>query len=295
MSDAHPSLEQLAAYVEAPAAEEHSALRCHLAACNPCRQQVDYLGNLSANLAAALPPATPSSLSEESVADFVDGRLPPQRQRELAAQLAEDAAALKAALHYASHAEAMRAHLEAPPPGPVPTEPLRPSPWQRLLAWHPPAWLSIPVTTAAAFAVALLVIPPLASLPPPLVVSYQDQPQLILQPAADELPGLGFFHAAQGRALPFVGLRAQYAKASGLTLEWPPVEMAKGYHLSLSLVGSDGIQPVAEINTRQPRAHFPTLVLEPARRYQWILSGQTSDDMAFHTSGGLVVTFDRNF
>ena len=293
MSDAHPRLEQLAAYVEAPAAEEHSALRHHLTACCQCRQQVDYLGNLSVNLAAALPPVAAPSLSEEAVADFVDGRLPPPRQRELAAQLAGDAAALKAALHYASHAEAMRAHLEAPPPGPVSTEPLRLTAWQRLLAWRPPAWLSVPVTATAAFAIALLVIPPLAGPPAPLVVSYQDQPQLILQPAVDELPGLGFFHAAQGRALPFAGLRAHYAAASGLTLDWPPVEMAKGYHLSLSLVAAEGIRPVAEIDTRQPRAHFPTLVLEPARRYQWTLSGQTSDDMTFHASGGLVVAIDR--
>ncbi len=293
MSDAHPSLEQLAAYVEAPAAEEHSALRHHLGVCSQCRQQVDYLGNLSANLAAALLPTTPSSLSEATVADFVDGRLPPQRQRELAAQLAEDDATLKAALHYASHAEAMRAHLEAPPPGPTPTETLRPTPWQRLLAWRPPAWLSVPVTATAAFAVALLVIPSLTPPPAPLVVSYQDQPHVVLRPAADELPGMGFFHAAQGRALPFAGLRAHYAAASGLTLDWPPVEMAKGYHLSLSLVAAEGIRPVAEIDTRQPRAHFPTLVLEPARRYQWTLSGQTSDDMTFHASGGLVVAIDR--
>lgn len=289
MSDDHPSLEQLAAYVEDPVAEEHGLLRRHLAACRQCRQQVDYLGSLSANLATALPAAAPSTLSEETVADFVDGRLPPQRRRELAAQLAADDAALKAALHYASHAGAMRAHFDAPAPGPVPTEPPRPSTWQRLLAWRPPAWLSIPATAAAAFAVALLVIPPLAGPPAPLVVSYQDQPQLILQPAADELPGLGFFHAAQGRALPFSGLRAHYAAADGLSLDWPPVAMAKGYHLTLSLVTAQGIRPVAEIDTRQPRAHFPTLALEPARRYQWTLSGQTSDDMAFHASGGLVV------
>ncbi len=289
MSDAHPGLEQLAAYVEAPAAEEHSALRCHLAACSQCRKQADYLGNLSVSLAAVLPPAEPSSLSEATVADFVDGRLPPQRQCELAAQLAEDDATLKAALHYASHAEAMRAHLNAPSPGPVLSEPSRPSPWRRLLAWRPPAWLSIPVTAAAAFVVALLVVPPQAGPPAPLVVSYQDQPQLILQPAADELPGVGFFHAAQGRALPFAGLRAHYAAASGLSLDWSPVAMAKGYHLSLSLVTAQGSRPVAEIDSQQPRAHFPALVLEPARRYQWMLSGQTTDDMAFHASGGLVV------
>lgn len=294
MSDAHPKLEQLAAYVEAPATEEHSTLRCHLAACSQCRQQADYLGNLSANLAIALPTTTPPSLSEASVADFVDGRLPPQRQRELAAQLVEDDAALKAALHYASHAEAMRAHLEAPPPDPVLTETMRATPWQRLLAWRPPAWLSVPVTAAVAFAAALLVIPPLVSPPAPWVISYQDQPQLILQPTADELPGLGFFHTAQGRALPFAGLRAHYATESGLTLDWPPIEMAKGYHLSLSLVAAEGIQPVAKIDTRQPRAHFPTLELEPARRYQWTLSGQMSDDMTFHASGGLVVAPDEN-
>ncbi|NOX92392.1 MAG: hypothetical protein GXP18_08085, partial [Gammaproteobacteria bacterium] len=150
--------------------------------------------------------------------------------------LDENPAALKAALHYAIHAPAMRRRFDTTTSsmGEVPREARSdttrldtgqsqpPGLLQRLLGWRPPAWGSIPVSAAAAFALALAVLPtampPSNTSPNPatlVIASYADRPVLELQGPATDLPGMGFFHAADVREIPFDGLRLRYSRADG--------------------------------------------------------------------------------
>jgi len=304
-NNTHPEPEQLAGFSENPAAPEHAGLRRHLATCADCRQRLDQLDALSRTLLAAPPGNEAVTLSDDLLQAIETGQLDDARQR----TLNDNPAALKAALHYATHAPAMRGHLDstipftnAPPAEPrsgtirADARPQSSGLLQRLLDWRPPVWGSVPISAAAAFALALAVLPPAispsnTSSPDPLtlvIASYVNRSVLTLQDPAADLPGMGFFHAADAREIPFDGLRLSYSRTDGLSANWPPVENAQNYHLRLSRVNADNQQIIAEIDVDQPQARFPQLQPEPGR-YQWLLTGQKTAGDRFRASGGFVV------
>ncbi len=304
-NDTHPEPEQLAGFNENPAAPEHTGLRRHLATCVDCRQRLDQLNALSRHLLAA-PPGSEAAILPDALLQAIEtGQLDNAQQR----VLDENPAALKAALHYAIHAPAMRRRFDTTTPsmGEAPREARSdttrpdtdqsqpPSLLQRLLGWRPPAWGSIPVSAAAAFALALAVLPtampPSNTSPNPatlVIASYADRPVLELQGPATDLPGMGFFHAADVREIPFDGLRLRYSRADGLSANWSPVESVQNYHLRLSRINADSQQVIAEIDVDQSQARFPQLQPAPGR-YQWLLTGQEADGNHFRASGGFVV------
>jgi len=287
--DSHPKLEQLAAFNDAPDTPQHVGLRRHLATCVDCRQRFGQLNILTGNLRAAPPSSEATVLPDELLQAIDSGRLDDAQRRDLN----DDPAALKAALHYAVHAPAMQEHLEQSSATMTSTQTTKQKPGllQRLLDWRPPAWGAIPVSAAAAFALALVVLP-LAMSPSSesglIVASYADRPALALQDPAADLPGLGFFHAAEARDIPFDGVQLSYSRTTGLSANWSPVEGAKNYHLRLSQVNAEGQQLVAEADIDQPQAHFSQLRPAPGR-YQWLLTGQVADGSRFRASGGFVV------
>jgi hypothetical protein len=232
-----------------------------------------------------------TSLSDELLQAIDSNQLNDSQQRELN----DNPAALKAALHYAVHAPAMQKHLDrsASTPAPAQTTKQTPNLLQRLLDWRPPAWGAVPITAAVAFALALVVMPPTLS-PPDLaqtgiiVASYSDRPTLALQDAAADLPGMGFFHAAEAREIPFDGLQLFYSRTDGLSANWSPVEDAKNYQLRLTRIEAEGQQLVAETRVNQPPARFAQLSPFPGH-YQWQLTGQLRSGERFRASGGFVV------
>lgn len=287
-NDIHPELEQLAAFSEAPGVPEHSGLRRHLSTCVDCRQRLDQLNAVSHRLRAA-PPMTETTHLPDALLHAIDhGQLSDAQQN----VLHNDPAALKTALHYAVHAPAMQNHLDQPIRKTIPasTTSQTPNLLQRLLDWRPPAWGAIPVTAAAAFALALIVLP--QNMPPAssqlIVASYADRPILELQGPAADLPGMGFFHGADAREIPFDGLQLRYSRTDGLSANWSPVENAKNYQLRLTQITADGQQLFAETEVDQPQARFPQLQPTPGR-YHWLLTGQATDGTRFRASGGFVV------
>ncbi len=301
-NDTHPALEQLAGFSEDPAALEYTGLRRHLTACAECRQRLDQLHALSRSLLTTPPTSAAAALPDSLLQAIENDQLDDDQHR----ALNNDPAALKAALHYAGHATAMRNHFAAPvsamsePPaetrsGTTTAQPQSPSLLQRLWGWRPPAWSTIPASAAAAFALALAVLPP--TMPPPdasptpatlVIASYTDRPVLERQGPAADLPGMGFFHAADTLEVPFDNLRLHYSRADGLSANWPPVKNAQSYHLRLSRTNTDSQQVIAEIDVKQPQAHFPQLQPAPGH-YQWLLTGQNTDGSRFRASGGFVV------
>jgi hypothetical protein len=229
------------------------------------------------------------------VEDYVDGTLDAAGAASVAARLHADGAALKAALHYAAHSADMQDHLRASGREPHSSGTRGGTPWsgwRSLLQWRPPAWAAIPLTAAAAFALAVVIWPQQDPRQAGAwtVAAYRDDAQLHFERGAEALPGMGFFHAAGAQAEPFAGVVASYAPGTGLSLHWPAVAQAQGYRLSILVVEPQGPRLLAEQSTSQARLRLPHLVLEPGRRYQWRLAGQTTDGERFHGSGGFVLT-----
>jgi len=300
-SNTHPELEQLASFTQNLTAPEHIELRRHLATCTDCRQRLEQLNTLSHNLLAD-PPASEAAILPDTLLQAIENGQLNDAQRRV---LSDDPAALKAALHYAAHAPAMRRNFDSPVGSPAKAradtmspdtnQPQSPGLLQRLLDWRPPAWGSIPLSAAAAFALALVVLPSAMSpsgtspdLAALVIASYADQPVLALQGPMSDLPGIGFFHTADTQEIPFDGLRLRYSHTDGLSANWPPVENAQNYHLRLSRINTGGQQIVGEIDVNQSQARFPQLRPTPGR-YQWLLTGQRADGNHFRASGGFVV------
>jgi hypothetical protein len=294
----HPSLDDLAAYLEQPEAATHAATRRHVAVCHQCRRQLQGLAStvqLLRHDGGMAPVADGTAFEQGLIEDFVDGTLDTTAAANVEARLRADSAALKAALHYAAHSAEMQDHLQVPARASHSSGRRGGTPWswwRGLLQWRPPAWAAIPLTAAAAFALAVVIWPQQAPRQAGAwtVAAYRDDAQLHFERGAEGLPGMGFFHAAGAQAEPFAGVVASYAPGAGLSLHWPAVARAQGYRLSILEVEPQGARLLAEQDTRQTRLQLPNLVLEPGRRYQWRLAGQTTDGERFHGSGGFVLT-----
>ncbi len=296
--DTHPPLEQLIAFSEDPTSPQHAGMGRHLADCVDCRQRLAQLDIISQSLRVNPPTgetdAHTTALSDELLQAIDDNQLHDSQRR----LLDDDPAALKAALHYAIHAPAMQRHLARPAGTTLPAgtgaQAKNPGLLQRLLGWRPPAWAALPLTATAAFALALVVIPPQLSpdsaqhQPGLIVASYSDRQALVLQDPAADLPGMGFFHGAEGREIPFDGLQLSYSRTDGLSANWVPVDNAKNYQLRLSRIATQGQQRIAETRVNQPPARFAQLRPRPGR-YRWQLTGQLHSGERFRASGGFVV------
>lgn len=296
-TDTHPQLEQLVDYLENPNAIEYAELRRHIAGCFQCRKQIDGLSTLSQTLSQAVCREKIAELPDNQIEDYIDGRLTNIQHQKTQTLLNENKDALKAALHYAMHSTAMReAKAETaqsiPKPASLKTQhKTQQNLLQRLLAWRPPALTTVPLAAAAAFALAITVVPLLDEQHNEklVVAAFQDHAVLELQPAAADMPGMGFFHSSQGREIPFSGLRMQHENNTGLFVNWAAVESAQNYHLRLSMVTDEGTQIIAETDSRLPEAHFKNLKLHAGRHYQWALSGNTKSGLHFRSNGGFAV------
>lgn len=292
-TETHPQLEQLLEYLESPNASTHTELRRHMASCSQCRKQVTNLNTLSHTLSQAVAHENISEVPNKLIEDFVDGRLDEPQHQAAQTKLKQNKDALKAALHYATHSTAMRAADNSTQPHAAsPTVNARAGLLQRLFAWRPPALTTVPLAAAAAFALTILVLPLLDKQDDNMlaVATFQDHPALSLQAPAADTPGMGFFHSAQGREIPFAGIQMQYNPQSGVKIHWPAVESAKNYHLQLSIASNEGKQFLAEADSQLPEAHFKNLKLEAGRHYQWVLTGLTKTGLSFRTDGGFAVS-----
>ena len=296
-TDTHPQLEQLLDYLENPKATEHTELRRHIAGCAQCRKQITGLNTLTETLSIAVANVKMTEVPNKLIEDFVDGKLKDPQRHEAQAKINQNKDALKAALHYATHSSAMRSAEKATQTHATSsTANTQTGLFQRLFAWRPPALTTIPLTAAAAFALAITLLPVMVPLLDKqddttlAVAAFQDHAVLTLQAPEADTPGMGFFNTAQQREAPFAGMQMQYDPQSGVTMHWPAVEAAKNYHLQLSVITNKGKQFLAETNSQLPQAYFKNLTLEAGRHYQWVLTGATESGLSFRTDGGFAVS-----
>lgn len=278
----HPTIDSLAAFIERPEAPEFGDTRRHIALCGQCRRQVQGLSHLVDTLKSGTVALDESVTSDES------GELEELMGK---ARHGQDKPALKAALHYATHSAAMRGHLQ----NSVRAAPMHnvgggvSRAWRNLVSWRPHAWLALPMTAAAAFALAVVVLPSSGIHDKTLIAAYQDDANISFEAAADAPPGMGFFHGAGAKIEPFTGVQVKYDSASGLDLRWEPVAGAQQYTVRVALVEAQGPRVLAERDAAQSAVKFTALKLEAGRRYQWILSGVSAEGSRFHAGGGFVL------
>lgn len=297
----HPDTESLAAYGDNPDASEHDQTGQHLAQCPQCRQVVAKLSMLTETIQQTVP-AMKTNLSENEslqIAQYVDGDLDVKQSEEIGRQIQQKKSLLKAALHYSLHSAAMNNAInidvskenmpdvyQTGKSGDGSDTGSRINFWQRILAWRPPVWETVPVT-------AMLVIVLMATLSgqqTSQIAVYQNEPVMHFQKTTQAIPGIGFFNAARESEVKYGKVLASADKLGQVSLQWPPVLNAEQY--SVSIYKFEGIEKVivGYQETTSANIIFHNLNLEAHRNYNWEIKGSTSDGQIFHTDGGFVLT-----
>jgi hypothetical protein len=286
-SNDHPEDQLIQDYLKAPQEKVYDELRLHLAGCGHCRRRTEVTAMLREQgqwLESERVEADPR------VADLLAGKLPPRQGSQLQQELKQDPASLRAALHYAAHAQAMSGI----------TEPHQPNAswWSmcrtRITSWlnfQAPLWQTAPAI-AVVMTVAVLVVNqyyPADKNAQAQIVAFQDK-QMLRYASQEIRPGIGFFSQQAADAEPFEGMNIELLEGNRLRLSWPEIPMATGYNLKIQVFRDGETRVLARQSSTSAEVE---LLLEQAltqHRYEWVLSGDTSDSRSFQTNGGFVVT-----
>lgn len=285
----HPEDDLIQDYLKTPEAGDFSALRLHLAGCSYCRRRTEITALLRTQGEWL---ETDAVAADARVDDYFSGRLETAEADSLRDEIKKDPARLRAALHYASHARSMREidQRAAPPAAPADSESIgaRIGHW---LGFGLPRWQMAPVLAVLmALAIVLLVqLDPSQSGGETRVIAFADDP-VVKFVSQQRQPGIGFFSQQNIDSRPFAGMTIEIPTPDTLRFSWPEIERASGYNLKLQ-VFRDGETLVL---TRQNLNLSTTeVVIDEGltqHRYEWVLSGNTSDERSFQASGGFVVT-----
>lgn len=292
--ESHPDFEILQRYSRQADAPEFDQLRLHLAACSECRAQLDAMTAL-AQYYPWLPQAACEEQQQQRLEDYVAGRLPEQQMAATRQAIHDDPAALKAALHQASHRAAMQqtvADSPLAPARPRPASAVFPGMRQRLRDWfgmRAPLWLSVPAT-ALVVAVLAVGVQTMRSADDNgyTIVNYQDNPVIQFR-GKQPLPGIGFFNRADSGVAAYGELSVSMQHAGRISLRWPPVANALSYRMRLQVFQQGEKRTIGEVVTDHNTAQFSIDDSANASRYEWVLTGQTRDEKTFLASGGFVI------
>jgi len=286
MNTKHPETSDLNEYLQQPQAEEFSALRLHLAGCADCRTQIDTLESLHSHY-PSLQSETIDSAQQQEVEDFIDGSANDYANLQ---KIKTNPAALKAALHYASHSAAMNEEIKPD----IQQQKISIVDSLKFLLTHifeyrSPMWLTASVSAVLVLALSVFVFPEMNSADKSLqIVQYQDNPQIQFRPE-QALPGIGFFSKTEEESHSYDGLNVVYARPDKIRLSWAPVDRAKLYKLRLQMIAQGKKNTLAEISTELNQAEIKLNATDINHRYEWRLSGITHDGKTFMTSGGFVI------
>ena len=288
-SNEHPADQAIQDYLLAPAAETFAELRLHLAGCRHCRRRAELMATLREQghwLESGVTEADPR------IEDLVAGRLSPSQASQLQQEIKQDPAALRAALHYASHAQAMH-EITAEQPRDDSFGGSLLGLLKHWLSFEAPLWQTVPAL-AVVMAVTLLLLQPFypaeqdsqAS-----IVAFRDEP--VLRFASQETqPGIGFFSQQSAADEAFDGMKIELLADNRLRLAWPAIAGANDYNLKLQVFrdGESRVLARLEQSATEVELQFDEALTQ--HRYEWVLSGSTRDNRSFQTSGGFVITRD---
>ncbi len=285
----HPDDQLIQDYLKNPGAAEYGELRLHLAACGHCRRRAELTAMLREQGHWL---ETEAAEPDPRLADLVGGRLDAASAQRLRQEIGQDPNALRAALHYASHARDMRELAAAPTQRQQPGSGLL-GMIQRFLSFEAPLWQTVPAL-AVVMTVALLLFNQLQPVPgagEARIVAFQDNP--VLRFAGHQTqPGIGFFSQPDIDAEPFGGIGVELLADNRLRLSWPEIPGAASYNLKLQVFrdGESRVLARRTLDSTVIELEFDERLSQ--HRYEWVLSGNTVDKRSFQSNGGFVISRD---
>lgn len=299
METQHPQAEKLAHYLESPESSDHDELRRHLIQCNECRGQIDKLARMELGIknhaARFTDYETIADDQQYDIEKYVDGELHGNEQEQIREKLESSETALKSALHYAVHSAAMARKLEqtVKPASHTNADPVSffasaLKQLKSLLEIPLPAWSMVPASLAiAAIISGILVSNVNDSQQNAMIAAFQDNPSLSYRRDGIPAGSIGFFHDAHTRNTPFDGMAIKFEN-NDLAMQWKPIDSASKYKVSIYEITPAGKNEIASRETTESKISFPNVKLATHGHYQWLLNGNTSDNMLFETSGDFI-------
>jgi hypothetical protein len=289
----HPEDALLQAYGQDPEAPQFSEISLHLASCAECRQQLQW----SQKLRSIAPQLRNESVSDEQqrlVDEFTYEALDEAEREAAKASIRNNPAMLKSALY--SLAQQQDAYPQEREQTSVESSASRYNLWSYIKEWF-----NVPIPAWAGFATAAVLTITLSAfisydrgLPQDTstsfnIASYQDNASIRFIPQQN-VPGIGFFSGANDYARPYPNIKLKLDADARLQLQWPAVDKATEYQLSLYRHHDGDKQLVKKVTTSQTSASVQLPLKSFNERFEWVLSGRTSEQQSFITSGGFVIS-----
>lgn len=287
----HPDHSQLNAYAFQPEADELSHVGLHLAGCKQCRDEVMLSSRLQANFATIADEAC-SAEQQQLVDDYLYNDKNTPRSEHLKQVIRDNPLLLKSTLHSLSHSSTQTVSQAISQPQQASA---RQSFFSLCIQWFQAltsTWTLVGATAIITLALTVLVMQQsalnLAPADPVSIASYQDNKRVRFFPR-DQLPGIGFFSGAMQSSETYRNIDIKIDANHSLVLNWHPVNNALEYEISLFHFLRGEKKLIDTFKTHQTSGLFKLEQNGYNQRYEWVLSGHTTDDKTFITSGGFVL------
>ena len=285
----HPDMEQLIGYVDAPQGGSDRTVALHLARCNECRVHVSNFMRLQQrvkSLAALKTTSSDGVLRAEDERAIVGNHL----SNEHITYLKNDKQRLRAALYLSSQVNAINTVNSVKSNTSPPTSPQikRFTHWWEKLMNFMPQWeyaaLAASLTLAVVFGIHLMQQEKQVN-----IVAYSDNPVVVFKQVKSNTPGIGFFSGAVNTSKAYSGVSVSALGNNKWMLQWPDISNAENYLLQLYRVANGNTELLFEKRSMNTRLTISDLALSDHTRYEWKLSGNTSDQRRFSASGGFIL------
>lgn len=274
----------------------------HLALCAHCRVQVDILTTLHNDLSSIKQQSQLNEAQQQQICDYLDGHLSAQQSDDVRSLILSQHEAMRAALHYQSHAEVMRKDLvetvvssaesraveNKKPPVFLTARFL--STLKLAVNFQTPLLFTMTATAAIFMVVIVLLQSPGIGQKQTVIASYQDDPTVQFSDQ-NVLPGIGFFSQSSNTSKPFNDIRIEIVAEDMIKISWPELDGVSLYKMRIQVFNHGKKTVLKETSSRSSHMTFQleSEAEQDNKHYEWILYGNTMDDRRFYASGGFVI------
>ena len=164
------------------------------------------------------------------------------------------------------------------------------------ISWQPPLWSVATVTACLIISLTVNLQIMNAASTDLAIVAYQDNPVMTFTSQQDNTPGIGFFSNIHSSTQSFSNVQISQFDSDTLVMSWPNVHNANDYTLSLFQITSGDRLLVNEQKVKTNSATFSTTPLQLSNinsRFEWTLTGVTTDNKSFRALGGFIISNDQ--
>lgn len=287
----HPDDQQLQAYLQEPEADRFIDISLHLASCVDCRQQLAGMQKFK-SIYRQLKGVVLSNQQQQRVDEFTQQSLSREDYAVAQEEIRAHPAMLKSALYSLS---LQPVAVQAGSTQTTSAIKNQSSFITRLIEWFNwpmPQWSSVALASVITLMVTLVVDNTMlqqAANTSLQISSYQDSENMRFIPP-QTVPGIGFFSAAKNYTKPYQGLQVSLDQNQQLQLQWQAVDEATQYQVALYRFSNGNKQLVKKVTTQNTYAALQLQLESFNQRFEWTLSGSTSQQVSFITSGGFVIS-----